>query len=108
MAPATTDDMMPFGVVFDPDAVDDLRRRLRNTRWPEQETVDDWSQGVPLAFVQDLAAYWRDEYDFGAAVERMNAWPQFTTRIEDLDIHFVHAFHWSLTAGRAAPEFQRT
>jgi pimeloyl-ACP methyl ester carboxylesterase len=85
-----TDDMVPFRVGFDPDAVDDLRRRLRNTRWPERETVDDWSQGVPLAFVQDLAAYWCDGYDFDAAEERMNAWPQFTTRIEDLDIHFVH------------------
>jgi pimeloyl-ACP methyl ester carboxylesterase len=91
MAPASTDDIVPFRVAFDPDAVDDLRGRLRNTRWPEQETVGDWSQGVPLAFLQGLATYWCDEYDFAAAQERMNAWPQFTTRIDDLDIHFVHA-----------------
>jgi pimeloyl-ACP methyl ester carboxylesterase len=84
-------DIIPFRVAFDPDAVDGLRARLRNTRWPERETVDDWSQGIPLAFVQDLARYWRDEYDFGAAAERMNAWPQFTTRIDDIRIHFVHA-----------------
>ena len=84
-------DIVPFRVAFDPGAVDDLRARLRNTRWPERESVDDWSQGIPLAFVQDLARYWCDEYDFGAAQERMNAWPQFTTRIDDLDIHFVHA-----------------
>ena len=84
-------DLFPFRVAFDPDAIDDLRSRLRNTRWPERETVDDWSQGIPLAFVQDLAAYWCDEYDFAAAEDRMNAWPQFITRIDDLDIHFVHA-----------------
>jgi hypothetical protein len=84
-------DIVPFRVAFDPGAVDDLRARLRNTRWPERESVDDWSQGIPLAFVQDLARYWCDEYDFGAAEEQMNAWPQFTTRIDDLDIHFVHA-----------------
>ena len=84
-------DIVPFRVAFDPGAIDDLRARLRNTRWLERETVDDWSQGTPIAFVQDLARYWCDDYDFGAAQERMNAWPQFTTRIDDLDIHFVHA-----------------
>ena len=81
----------PFQVVFDRDAIDDLRARLQHTRWPERETVDDWSQGIPVGFVRDLATYWSDEYDFDAAQERMNAWPQFTTRIDDLDIHFVHA-----------------
>jgi len=81
----------PFRVAFEPAVIDDLRARLRATRWPERETVDDWSQGAPLAFVQDLAEYWCDEYDFDAAGARMNAWPQFTTRIDDLNIHFVHA-----------------
>ena len=84
-------DLVPFRVTFDPVAVEDLRARLRNTRWPERETVGDWSQGIPLAFVQDLAAYWCDEYDFAVAEDRMNAWPQYTTRVDDLDIHFVHA-----------------
>jgi pimeloyl-ACP methyl ester carboxylesterase len=88
---APDDPVVAFRAGFDDAAVDDLRRRLRATRWPEHETVGDWSQGVPLAFVQDLAAYWCDEYDFEAAAARMNAWPQFTTRIDDLDIHFVHA-----------------
>jgi pimeloyl-ACP methyl ester carboxylesterase len=83
--------VLPFRVEFDDDAIEDLRRRLRNTRWPERETVDDWSQGIPLAFVQDLATYWCDEYDFEAAAARMNAWPQFTTHLDDLDIHFVHS-----------------
>ena len=81
----------PFQVVFDRDAIDDLRARLRTHAVAGRETVDDWSQGIPLAFVQDLATYWRDEYDFDAAQQRINAWPQFTTRIDDLDIHFVHA-----------------
>ena len=85
------ENLVPFRTAFDRDAIDDLRRRLRSTRWPERETVDDWSQGVPLAFVRDLAAYWCDGYDFAAAEERMNAWPQFKTTIDDLDIHFVHA-----------------
>jgi len=85
------DGLTPFRVEFDPAVIDDLSARLRSTRWPERETVDDWSQGTPLAFVQDLAAYWCDEYDFEAAAARMNAWPQFTTRVDDLRIHFVHA-----------------
>jgi pimeloyl-ACP methyl ester carboxylesterase len=86
-----SDAVTPFRVSFDAATVDDLRTRLRTTRWPERETVDDWSQGAPLAFVQDLARYWCDAYDFDAAAARMNAWPQFMTRIDDLDIHFVHA-----------------
>src|SRR5436190_6107593 len=84
-------DVVPFRVAFDAPAIEGLRARLRSTRWPERETVDDWSQGIPLAFVQDLAAYWCDEYDFAAAEQRLNAWPQFTTRIDDIDVHFVHA-----------------
>jgi epoxide hydrolase len=83
--------LTPFQVRFAPLAIDDLRRRLGSTRWPERETVDDWSQGVPLEFVRDLAAYWSDHYDFEAAQERLNAWPQFKTPIDGLDVHFLHA-----------------
>ena len=54
--------------------------RLRRTRWPEAETVDDWSQGVPLAYLQDLCRYWADDYDWRATEARLNAWPQFTHR----------------------------
>jgi pimeloyl-ACP methyl ester carboxylesterase len=86
-----TDRVVPFAVTFDPADVDDLRRRLLNTRWPERETVEDWSQGVPLSFVRDLAEHWCDGYDFAAAEARMNTWPQFITHLDDLDIHFVHA-----------------
>lgn len=83
-------DPLPFRIEFAAEEIDDLRHRLRHTRWPESETVDDWSQGVPLAFLRDLAGYWCSDYDFDAAEERMNAWPQFKTRIDDLAIHFLH------------------
>ena len=80
----------PFEVRIDGAAVDDLRRRLRDTRWPEAETVDDWSQGIPLAYVQELAAWWADEYDMGLAA-RVNAFPQARVELDGLGIHFVHA-----------------
>jgi pimeloyl-ACP methyl ester carboxylesterase len=79
----------PFEVSVDPAAVADLRERLARTRWPEQETVDDWSQGIPLAYTQELCRYWSDGYDFGFA-DRINAFPQFRTQIDGLGIHFLH------------------
>ena len=75
---------------FDAGAVADLRDRLRRTRWPEAETVDDWSQGVPLEYLQDICAYWADDYDFAAAEARLNAFPQFRTTVDGLGIHFLH------------------
>ena len=75
-----------------PDAVlDDLRERLRNTRWPEAELVDDWSQGIPLSYVQDVCGYWADEYDWRGRERALNRFDQFTTEFDGLDIHFVHA-----------------
>jgi epoxide hydrolase len=68
----------------------DLRERLRRTRWPEAETVEDWSQGVPRAYMQELCAYWLDGYDWRAAEARLNRLRQFRTRIDGLGIHFVH------------------
>jgi pimeloyl-ACP methyl ester carboxylesterase len=68
----------------------DLRQRLRRTRWPEAETVEDWSQGVPRAYMQELCAYWADGYDWRAAEARLNGLRQFRTRIDGLGIHFVH------------------
>jgi epoxide hydrolase len=73
------------------DAVlDDLRTRLRNTRWPNREVVDDWSQGVPLAYVHELVAFWADEYDWRARERALNRFDQFVTEIDGIDIHFVH------------------
>ncbi|HEY8544493.1 MAG TPA: epoxide hydrolase [Acidimicrobiales bacterium] len=74
-----------------PDAeLDDLRTRLRRTRWPEAETVDDWSQGIPLAYVQDLCRYWADDYDWRAVEARLNALGPHRTEIDGLGIHFLH------------------
>jgi pimeloyl-ACP methyl ester carboxylesterase len=67
----------------------DLRARLRATRWPEPET--DANQGVPLAYMRELCAYWADEYDWRATEARLNALPQFRTEIDGLGIHFIHA-----------------
>jgi pimeloyl-ACP methyl ester carboxylesterase len=68
----------------------DLRERLERTRWPETETVEDWSQGVPLAYLRDLCRYWAEEYAWRATEARLNALPQFRTAIDGLGIHFVH------------------
>ena len=70
--------------------VDDLRSRLGRTRWPDAETVDDWSQGIPLAYVRELCGYWAQQYDMEAAEERFNAFPQFLTDLDGLTVHFVH------------------
>jgi epoxide hydrolase len=81
---------VPFTIAFDEDAIDDLRDRLRRTRWPEPETVTDWSQGVPRTYLQELCDYWRTEYDFGAAQDRLNAFPQYKLEVEGLPVHYLH------------------
>jgi len=68
----------------------DLRRRIAATRWPSKELVDDRSQGIQLATLQELARYWASDYDFGKLEERLNTLPQFTTEIDGVDIHFIH------------------
>ncbi len=81
----------PFEVRISADEIDDLRQRLARTRWPDKETVDDWSQGIPLAYVQELCRYWAETYDFDAAAARFNAFPHARTEIDGLGIHFIHA-----------------
>lgn len=89
-------DIRPFTIDVADEVLDDLRSRLHNTRWPEAETVDDWSQGTPLAYVQDLCAYWSDIYDWRRREAALNRFDQFVTvlgeeeGIDGLDIHFVH------------------
>ena len=73
-----------------PRRIDDLRRRIAATRWPEKELVEDASQGVQLATLQGLARYWATEYDWRKVEAKLNALPQFTTEIDGLDIHFIH------------------
>ena len=70
--------------------LDELRRRIKATRWPEKETVADTSQGVPLTPLQELARYWATDYDWRKAEAKLNALPQFITEIDGLDIHFIH------------------
>ncbi len=85
-----TADITPFTIDTADADLEDLRDRLRRTRWPEAETVDDWSQGTPLAYMQDLCRYWADAYDWRATEARLNALPQFRTELDGLAIHFVH------------------
>jgi pimeloyl-ACP methyl ester carboxylesterase len=88
--PADADAIRPFSVRVPQEALDDLRRRIAATRWPERETVADSSQGVPLATIRELARYWATDYDWRKAEARLNALPQFVTEIDGLDIHFIH------------------
>jgi pimeloyl-ACP methyl ester carboxylesterase len=80
----------PFRIAIPEADLDDLRRRLARTRFPEKETPDDWSQGVPLAYVREVATYWEKQYDWRRAEARINAFPQFKTAVDGLDIHFLH------------------
>jgi epoxide hydrolase len=80
----------PFRIAIPETDLVDLRERLARTRWPEPETVDDWSQGVPLAYVQELCGYWQGRYDWRATETRLNRLDHFRTPIDGLDIHFVH------------------
>jgi pimeloyl-ACP methyl ester carboxylesterase len=80
----------PFTVDIAQSELDDLKLRLGQTRWPEKETVEDWNQGVPLAYTQELAKYWADEYDWRRFERKLNQWPQFITDIDGIDIHFIH------------------
>ena len=81
----------PFTVPTVPQpALDDLRRRVAATRWPEKETVADQSQGVQLATMQKLASYWAKDYDWRKCEKKLKALPHFVTNIDGLDIHFIH------------------
>jgi pimeloyl-ACP methyl ester carboxylesterase len=87
---ASTEDIRPFTVDVPGDRIDDLRGRIRSTRLPQKETVDDISQGVQLTTVEELTRYWGGDYEMGRLAERLNAFPQFVTEIDGLDIHFIH------------------
>ena len=89
---ASTEDtaIRPFRINVPEQALVDLRRRIEMTRWPEKETVEDQSQGVPLATMRELARYWAADYNWRKAEEKLNAYPQFVTNIDGLDIHFIH------------------
>src|SRR5229473_6586066 len=85
-----TDAVSEFKLSIPASALDGLKSRLAMTRWPNKETVGDWSQGVPLEKMKALADYWRTTYDMGRLEQRLNAVPQFRTQIDGLGIHFLH------------------
>jgi pimeloyl-ACP methyl ester carboxylesterase len=86
----TATGIRPFTVEITDEQIDNLRRRIEDTRWPTNELVDDASQGVQLAFLQELARYWLEDYDFGRIEARLNALPQYITEIDGVGIHFIH------------------
>ena len=73
-----TDTITPFIIRVSDEIIDDLKRRLRTTRWPEAEPVDDWSQGVPLAWIQEVCHYWAEDYDWRAREAALNRFDHFT------------------------------
>ena len=80
----------PYRIAVPDAALDDLRERLAHTRWPEREVVPDWSQGIPLSYVQELAAYWADGYDWRRCEAMLNGWGSARTVVDGLGIHFLH------------------
>ena len=80
----------PFTIHATDEQLTDLRERLARTRWPEPETVDDTSQGVPQAWLRDVCEHWAERYDWRERERRLNAWPQYRTEIDGLGIHFLH------------------
>lgn len=83
-------DITPFQIHATDEELEDLRSRLRATRWPNAEVVQDWSQGIPLAYTQEVCRYWAEEYDWRAREAHLNSFPQFRTEIDGLGIHFIH------------------
>ena len=88
--PPTTQEVTSFKVHVTQAALDDLKKRLANARWPDKEPVTDWSQGVPLAKARALVEYWRTRYDWRRVESTLNGLPQFRTQIDGLGFHFIH------------------
>lgn len=82
--------IQPFRIAVSDEILVDLTARLQRTRWPDAECVGDWTQGIPLTYTQELAAYWANEYDWRTREARLNRFDQFTTDIDGLPIHFIH------------------
>ncbi|TDC69505.1 epoxide hydrolase family protein [Streptomyces hainanensis] len=85
-----SDEILPFRIDIPQAELDDLRDRLARARWPRQLPGEGWSRGVPVAHLRELADHWATDYDWRAWEARLNAFPQFTTEIDGLDIHFLH------------------
>jgi pimeloyl-ACP methyl ester carboxylesterase len=87
---ATAESLREFSVGVPQEKLDELQRRIRASRLPRRELVDDASQGVQLETIEELTRYWAADYDFRRLAERLNAFPQFTTEIDGVEIHFLH------------------
>jgi hypothetical protein len=87
---SSNDSIRPFQIDIPEESLQELRRRVAVTRWPDRETVSDRSQGAQLAKVQELVDYWATDYDWRKLEAKLNALPQFITEIDGLDIHFFH------------------
>ena len=87
---STDSSISPYEVSITQAVLDDLQLRLRLTRWPDKETVTDWSQGVPLAAMQELCEYWQTKYDWRRCERLLNSYPQFTTTIDGVEFYFLH------------------
>jgi len=85
-----SNDIRPFTINIPQAELDDLDQRLAITRWPDRETPDDWSQGIPLSYTQEICQYWRTTYDWRRCENMLNEYPQFLTEIDGVDIHFLH------------------
>jgi len=83
-------EITPFTISTPEEQLTDLRKRINNTRWAEEECVDDWSQGIPLTYVREIADYWANQYDWRKSEQYLNTFDHFQTNIDDLAIHFIH------------------
>ena len=83
-------EITPFTIKISEDQITDLRNRINNTRWVEEECVNDWSQGIPLTYVREVADYWANQYDWRKSERYLNTFDHYQTNINDLDIHFIH------------------
>ena len=83
-------EITPFTINTSEEQLTDLRNRINNTRWAEEECVNDWSQGIPLTYVREIADYWANQYDWRKSEQHLNTFDHFQTNIDDLDIHFIH------------------
>ena len=79
-----------FNIEIPKSKLDDLQQRLTLTRWPEKETPDDWTQGIPLSYMKEIHDYWLNDYDWRKHEKEINKFPQFLTTINELDVHFIH------------------
>lgn len=85
-----SDAITPFSIEVSDDTLNDLKSRLSRTRWPDRETPDDWSQGIPLGYMQEVCEYWANDYDWRAREARLNQYDHFKTQLDGLGIHFIH------------------